>query len=245
MTPRQSTRAQAAAVADATGRYCYDYPRPAVTVDIVLFAFEAADLQLLLVARAKEPFANQWALPGGFVEMDEPLDAAARRELLEETGFSAHYVEQLHAFGTPDRDPRGRTISIAHLALASAEEVAQMPPRAADDAVAARWWGIDTLPSLAFDHAQIVTLASDRLRASIERPETSRALLPATFTLSTLQRLHERILGVSLDKRNFRRKLMDSMWLQESGDYSTAGHRPARLYRFAPATDAVPQQDPR
>lgn len=238
MTPREASQAQIAGARDKAGRFCYDYPRPAVTVDIVLFAFLADELQLLLVTRAKEPFANHWALPGGYVGIDEPLEVAARRELREETGFEARNLEQLHAFGAPDRDPRGRTISIAHLALASADAVAQTPPRAADDAADARWWCADRLPALAFDHAHIITLARTWLCASLDQPETARALLPATFTLSALQRLHERILGVSLDKRNFRRRQLGRGLLQETANLSTGGHRPPLLYRFAPANDA-------
>jgi 8-oxo-dGTP diphosphatase len=146
------------------GRYCYDYPRPAVTVDITLFAHLQGEWRLLLIQRGGEPFRGDWALPGGFVEIDEDLEQAAQRELEEETGIRYIHLEQLLAFGDPHRDPRTRIISIVHYAHLSAAEAEVVHVIAGDDASDARWWPANALPPLAFDHSQIVNVALDRLR---------------------------------------------------------------------------------
>jgi 8-oxo-dGTP diphosphatase len=140
-------------------RYTYDYPRPAVAVDLVLVTRED-DPRVLLIQRRDEPFAGMWALPGGFVNPDEPLDAAARRELGEETGVEVDHLEQLQAFGDPGRDPRGWTISVVFLARAGA---AELSPRAGDDAADAAWHRLREPPPLAFDHAAILAVARQRL----------------------------------------------------------------------------------
>jgi 8-oxo-dGTP diphosphatase len=141
-------------------KYTYDYPRPAVTADAVVVTRGKAP-RVLLVRRKHDPFAGYWAIPGGFVDMDESLEEAARRELREETGVEVDAMEQLHTFGDPGRDPRGRTISVVYLARVDA---AQVQPRAADDAAAIAWHDLRRLPSLAFDHAQILACARRRLR---------------------------------------------------------------------------------
>jgi 8-oxo-dGTP diphosphatase len=143
-----------------TKSFCYEYPRPAVTVDIVIVTREPRP-RVLLIRRKHTPFAGMWAIPGGFVDMDEALEDAARRELREETGVQVRRLEQLHTFGDPQRDPRGRTISVVYLARVSA---ARVRPRAADDAAEADWHPLSRLPPLAFDHAQILTRARQRLR---------------------------------------------------------------------------------
>lgn len=139
------------------------HERPAVTVDVVLVAPRAEGWQVLLVQRRRPPFQGQWALPGGFVEPYEPLESAARRELREETGVEPAHLEQLHTFGAPGRDPRGWTISVAYLARASAEEAATWQPRAGSDAGDVRWFALQTLPALAFDHGHILAHARRRL----------------------------------------------------------------------------------
>ncbi len=141
-------------------QFCYDYPRPAVTVDIVVVT-KGAEPRILLIRRKNEPFAGVWALPGGFVEMDETLETAARRELHEETSASVADLEQLATFGDPGRDPRGRTISVVYLARVSARDV---QIKAADDAADAAWHPLADLPPLAFDHAQIIDCARARLK---------------------------------------------------------------------------------
>jgi 8-oxo-dGTP diphosphatase len=140
-------------------KYTYDYPRPAVTVDVVVASRDEIP-RVLLIQRKGEPFAGKWAIPGGFVEMEESLEAAARRELREETGIEVNDLEQLQTFGDPSRDPRGRTISVVYLARVDADQVT---PHAADDAVEAAWYQFDELPPLAFDHDQILALARRRL----------------------------------------------------------------------------------
>lgn len=146
--------------ADRPSGYTYAYPRPAVTVDVVLFAPGDEGWQLLLIQRRGEPFAGAWALPGGFVEMDEDLERAARRELCEETGVTDVALSQLHTFGAPGRDPRGRVISVCYVARLTPEQLARTHLHSGDDAAAARWWPLSQLPAqLAFDHAQIIDMA--------------------------------------------------------------------------------------
>jgi 8-oxo-dGTP diphosphatase len=218
----------------ATGmqQYSYSHPRPSVTVDVVLFTFSEGELRTLLIQRAGPPFAGQWALPGGFVRMDESLDDAAQRELLEETGVRDVYLEQLYTFGEPGRDPRGRVITVVYFALLSEDQAARMVVRGGDDAQDARWWNVDALPDLAFDHKPIVDYALQRLRWKLEWTALGFLLLPAQFTLSELQSVYETVLKEALDKRNFRRKILAADILEESGGYREGDHRPAKLYRF-------------
>jgi 8-oxo-dGTP diphosphatase len=191
------------------GAYVYDYPRPSVTVDIVLFAFHNNDLKVLLVQRKFDPFAEKWALPGGFVQMEEDLEQAALRELEEETGVREVYLEQLFTFGSPYRDPRTRVITVAYFALLSTDQAAGQSLRGASDASDARWWSMYDLPELAFDHQRILNYALQRLRWKLEWTALGFMLLPEEFTLSELQRVYETVLRESLDKRNFRRKILD------------------------------------
>jgi 8-oxo-dGTP diphosphatase len=208
----------------------YQYPRPALTVDCVVFGFDEGDLQLLLIERAHEPFAGRWALPGGFVQMDEPLDSAAFRELREETGLHDIYLEQLYTFGDPDRDPRERVVSVAYYALVSLND---HPTRAASDASRTCWFGVAHLPALAFDHDAIIEMALHRLKGKIRYEPIGFELLPHCFTLSELQRLYEAILEVRLDKRNFRKKILSMGLLKDTGTTEKdVPRRAARLYRF-------------
>lgn len=222
--------------------HCYDYPHPAVTVDMVLFTVRDGQLQLLLIRRGAEPHRGKWALPGGFVEMDEGLEQAARRELEEETGVSAGYLEQLYTFGAPGRDPRERVITVAYLALLPAM---RLPPRAASDAEAAAWFAIDALPPLAFDHREIVTMAQQRLQDRVDHSTLVFHLLPAEFTLSQLQSVYEAIQQQSLDKRNFRKRMLAREQIEESGGVSREGRqRPARLYRLIHPDSASCRSEP-
>jgi 8-oxo-dGTP diphosphatase len=215
--------------------YTYEYPRPALTVDIVTFTLRESQLQVLLVKRAKPPFAGDWALPGGFVEMDETLEAAAGRELEEETGLSQAYLEQLYTYGDPERDPRGRVVSVAYFALIKA--TAPVRQEGGSDAAAARWWPVDDLPALAFDHAAILAYALRRLRYKLEYTAVGFELLPDLFTLSEIQHTYEMILGETLDKRNFRRRILEAGIIEPSEHLRGGEGRPARLYRYRP--DAV------
>jgi 8-oxo-dGTP diphosphatase len=210
--------------------YSYKHPRPALTVDCVVFGLEKDRLQVLLIQRDKPPFAGRWALPGGFVEMKETLEAAARRELEEETGVKLGYLEQLYTFGAVDRDPRERVISVAYVALI---KLSAHTVTAASDARAAAFYAVDALPKLAFDHARVVSVALERLRNKVRYAPLGFELLPRKFTLSQLQRLYETVLARPLDKRNFRKKVL-ALGIVEELDEVERGvaHRAARLFRF-------------
>ena len=215
--------------------YTYDYPHPAVTVDILIFTIHDNNLKVLLIRRAMEPFEGQWALPGGFVGMGESLRRAAWRELREETGVHAAFLEQLGAFGHPDRDPRERVITVAYYALVP---FARLDIQAASDAKEARLFGMGELPDLAFDHSKILRLARERLQDKVEDPVIALQLVPESFTLSELQRVHELILGEPLDKRNFRKKVQGLELIEPTGEQKRTGpHRPAKLYRVKDPTD--------
>lgn len=209
--------------------YTYEYPHPAVTVDVVLFTVSDGRLAVVLIKRSQWPHAGKWALPGGFVDIDESLKRAAWRELREETGIRARYLEQLGAFGRPDRDPRERVITVVYIALAAADRI---KIRAGSDAVDARLFKIDELPELAFDHARILAHASERLRDRLGVDGLVRRLMPAQFTLSELQSAWEAIAGNALDKRNFRKKLKALDLVEPTGEMRQgSAHRPARLFR--------------
>lgn len=212
--------------------YTYEYPRPAVTVDCVVLGFDPSerDLKVLLIKRLSEPYKNQWALPGGFVDMDESLETAALRELEEETGVANIFLEQLYTFGAPNRDPRGRVISVAYYALIS---LGSKTIRAASDAKDVQWFSINHLPALAFDHSLILASALQRLRGKVRYVPIGFELLPDYFALSQLQQLYETILETTLDKRNFRKKILRMDVLKETDNYQQGvAHRAARLYRF-------------
>lgn len=211
-----------------------DYPHPFVTVDVIIFTLRENDLRALLVKRDHPPFEGMWAIPGGFVGIDESLEEAALRELEEETGVRNVYLEQLYTFGDPKRDPRGRVITVVYFALAPFDAI-QM--RAGSDAAETCWWSVHKLPPLAFDHADILAYALQRLRYKLEYTAVGFELLPETFTLSELQSAYEIILGERLDKRNFRRKILNADVIEETPNYRTGEGRPARLYRFR--ADAV------
>src|SRR5512142_1319734 len=211
--------------------YTYQYPRPALTVDCVVFGFDEGELKVLLIQRGLEPFKGRWALPGGFVRVDETLDAAARRELEEEAGLTNVFLEQLYTFGTLDRDPRERVVSVAYYALVKLTEHAA---RAATDAANAQWFPVSRAPKLAFDHAEILQTAVERLKGKVRYQPIGFELLPPKFTLSQLQHLYEAVLGTELDKRNFRKKVLSFGLLVPLRETQMLGrHRPAQLFRFA------------
>ncbi len=210
--------------------YTYEYPRPALTVDCIVFGLDDEELKVLLIQRKNEPFAGRWALPGGFVDVGETPEQAARRELEEETGLANVSLEQLHTFGEPDRDPREHVVSVAHYALVN---VADTRVRAADDARQAAWFPVRKPPPLAFDHAKILRMAHDRLQDRLRRQPVGFKLLPRRFTLSQLQHVYETILGKEIDKRNFRRRVLRTGLLVETDQtQKEVAHRAARLYRF-------------
>ena len=208
----------------------FAFPHPAVAVDVILFTIAEGELRVLLIRRDIEPFEGAWALPGGFVHVDESLETAARRELSEEAGVEVRWLEQLYTFGDVSRDPARRVISVCYFALIDAS---RLIPHAGTDARAVGWCAIDELPALAFDHARIVAYALERLRYKTEYAPVAFQLLPEELTLGELQRVYEVIHGRELDKRNFRRKVLALGILEETGEQRSEGPgRPAALYRF-------------
>lgn len=209
--------------------YSYRHPHPAVAVDMAIWSCVEGDLQLLLIRRAVEPFKGKWALPGGFLRIAEDLEAAAKRELQEETGLTNVPLFQIGAFGAPDRDPRERVISVAHGAIVRAEEV---HINAGTDATEARWWSMKSLPPLAFDHPAIIEQGRAHLINAARHTDAALRFLPAEFTLTELQHVYEAVYGETLDKRNFRKWIDQMAWLRPTKKYATGGrHRPALLYR--------------
>jgi 8-oxo-dGTP diphosphatase len=213
--------------------FSYKHPHPAVAADLAIFTLQANQLHVLLVERARDPFKGRWAFPGGFVRMHEDLPAAAARELEEETGVAGAYLEQVGAFGNPARDPRERVISIAFFAIIPSDTIHL---KSGGDAAAARWWPINALPRLAFDHQEILEHARHRLRDKVRGSSIALRFLSPEFTLTELQQVHEAILGQELDKRNFRKWLTSLPYLRATGRMRRGGqHRPAELYRGIPA----------
>jgi len=210
--------------------YTYKYPRAALTVDCVVFGFDESELKVLLIERALEPFKGGWALPGGFVHVNETIDEAARRELAEEAGLANVFLEQLYTFGAVNRDPRERIVSVAYFALV---KLSDYSARAAADAADARWFPVSEVPKLAFDHADILAMALERLKGKVRYQPIGFELLPPKFTLSQLQHLYEIVLGAELDKRNFRKKVLSFGLLVPLKETQMVGrHRPAQLFRF-------------
>lgn len=223
-----------------------DYDRPSVTADLVLMSVRAGRLAALLQKRAHEPEAGKWALPGGFVDVGESLDAAAERVLAEKARMAGAWVEQLYTFGDPRRDPRGRVITVAYFALLPEVRFGPALTTAPDLALAevqVDWAGETGGPAraldedklelpLAFDHSDILGLAVKRLRGKLDYSDIAFALLPELFTLRELQQVHEAILGLSLNKPAFRRRLIDGGRLEATGRREAGtGFRPAELYR--------------
>lgn len=209
--------------------YSYRHPHPAVAVDMVIWSYSEEVLHVLLVLRGGEPFKGKWALPGGFLRISEDLEEAAKRELQEETGVTGVPLFQIGAFGRTDRDPRERVISVAHGAIVKADEVRLS---AGTDAAEARWWEIDKLPSLAFDHSEIIGSGRAHLIETVRHTDAVFRFLPPEFTLTELQRVYEAVYGEVLDKRNFRKWIDQMDLVKPTKKYSSGGrHRPALLYR--------------
>lgn len=208
----------------------YEFARPALTVDIVVFALDVEELQVMLIQRDLHPFKGQWALPGGFVRVDETLQDAARRELAEETGLTDIFLEQLFTFGELHRDPRERVVTVAYYALVNLDGHSV---RASTDARNAAWFMLNDLPDLAFDHLSILKTAHERLRGKVRYQPIGFELLPEKFTLRQLQHVYEVILGRELDKRNFRKKVLAMEIIKETKEIEKdVAHRAAKLYRF-------------
>ena len=210
--------------------FTYEYARPALTADCVVFGLDDEELKILLIQRGIEPFKGQWALPGGFARVGESMDDAARRELEEETGLRDVFLEQLYTFSTPERDPREHVVTVAYYALVNLSE---HDVQASTDASNAAWFCIDDVPLLAFDHAEILKAAHERLRGKIRYQPIGFELLSEKFPLRQLQSVYEKILDRHVDKRNFRKKILGMGILEELNEIETdVSHRAARLYRF-------------
>ena len=205
-------------------QFCYKYPHPSVTADCVIFGFDGVAIKILLIQRGIEPFKGKWAFPGGFMKMDETAEECARRELEEETGLKNAAVEQFHTFSDVNRDPRKRVITVAHYALVKLSDV-----NGGDDAASARWFAMDEVPSLAFDHDRILRMAVNRLKERICFEPIGFELLPEVFTMTELQNLYEAILEVKFDRRNFYNKML------KLGILTEAAPRPANASRRTPS----------
>ncbi len=206
------------------------YDRPSLTVDVVIFTLQERELHVLLVKRKRWPYEGRWAIPGGFVQMDESLELAVRRELEEETGIRDIYMEQLYTFGDPKRDPRMRVISVAYIALVRAD---QQTLRVSEESIHVSWFPVRRLPGpLAFDHDTILATALGRLRSKLEYTTLAFQLLPEVFSILELKHIYEQILGEKLDKGNFYRKIKDAKVLEDTGMRREGRGRPTTLYRF-------------
>lgn len=224
-----------------------DYDRPSVTVDLVLLTVKERRLHVLLIRRDREPFKGRWALPGGFVRVDESLQAAARRVLRDKARLTNVFIEQLYTFGAVKRDPRARVITVAYFALVSEAQTGAAIRQSPDlmlAPVAVAWTGEQGGPAgarsvdgkalrLAFDHDEILGTAVKRLRGKLDYSPVGFELLPGEFTLRQLQEVHEAILDRKLNKPAFRRRMLDKGVLRATGRRETGvTYRPAELYRF-------------
>jgi 8-oxo-dGTP diphosphatase len=207
------------------------FERPSVTVDVLFFTVKDKKLQVLLIKRAAWPFKGYWALPGGFINMDENLETAAAREIFEECGVKDLFLEQLFTFGEPKRDPRTRVITVAYYALSPSTEIKEIQK---DEVKEAKYFPIDKLPKLAFDHKKIVEVGFERLKSKIGYSNIVFGLLPKVFTLSEVQNIYEVIYGRKIDKRNFRKWMLSSGLLVSTGKTKSGlAHRPALMFEFA------------
>jgi 8-oxo-dGTP diphosphatase len=204
-----------------------------VAVDAIVFGYSKNDgLSVLLIKRKYEPFKNSWAIPGGFVLQNESLEEAVRRELLEETGISVNYLEQLYSFGEPDRDPRQRVISVAYFALVKSALFQEL--KATTDAEEAQWFAIHKLPSLAFDHKRILQIAIERVRAKIRYQPIGFELLDKKFSFADLEKLYSALLDKTIDRRNFTKKILSLGLLEDTGELSanSGAGRPSKIFKF-------------
>lgn len=201
-----------------------------LSVDAVVFGYEAGNISVLFIKRKYEPFKGQWAIPGGFIKEEETLEEAVKRELAEETGLEIKYLEQLYTFGALKRDPRGRIISIAYFAFVKPNT---FKLNASTDAEDVQWFSIDKIPELSFDHEEILQTAIERLRGKIVYEPIGFELLDEKFPFSDLEKLYTTVLGREVDRRNFRKKINHLNILDELNEKVSKGSgRPASLFRF-------------
>ena len=199
-----------------------------MAVDAAVLTLRDSTLEVLIATPATGPFAGGAALPGGRVQAGEPLDAAAARELAEHSGLTDLHLEQLYTFGSPGRDPRGHVVSVTYLGL-TAPTMLTLP---SGKYTALDWYPVSGLPTLAYDHRAVVEIAAGRLRAKLRYTNLAYGLLPDAFTLGELQAVYETVLERSLDRRNFRKKILSLGWLRPLASKRRGAHRPATLYEF-------------
>lgn len=209
--------------------YTYEYEHLAVTTDCVVFGFDGNDLSLLLIKRGVEPYKGKWALPGGFMKMDETAEQGALRELQEETGVKDIYVEQLHTFTDVHRDPRERVLTIAFMAFVRQEKYEVI---GGDDADQAQWFRASELPELAFDHQHIISVALERLRWKVTYEPLAFHLLNKEFTMTQLMTIYEVVLGKTFDRRNFHKKMLSLGYIVPTDRQMRSNGRPSTLYTF-------------
>jgi len=205
----------------------HKYEKPSVTVDTVIFTIQNNGLKVLLVKRNISPFKDKWAIPGGFVRINESLEDAAKRELQEETGVKNVYLEQLYTFGETKRDPRGRIITVSYIALVNSDKIKL---QASTDVAEAQWVAIFRLPSLAFDHKKIIDYAIRRLRWKFEYTAVAFSMLPEKFTMRQLKDLYEIVFDKRFDKRNFNKKILSLNILKKEEIKKDVSYRPPQLY---------------
>lgn len=203
------------------------HAKPFVTVDTVIFRVVGSDLKVLLVKRNINPFKDKWSIPGGFVDIEKSLDDAAKFKLEEKTGVKDVYLEQLYTFGKPNRDPRGRIITVTYFALLNSDFTASADKLKNDDA---QWFSITKLPVLAFDHKEILTYAFKRLKWKFEYTTVAFSMLPKKFTMTQVQEIYEIVFEEKFDKRNFRKKILSLDILEEQEVMRNVSFRPPQLY---------------
>lgn len=204
--------------------------KSAFSVDSVIFGYDEGELKVLLIYRGAKPYIGTWALPGDLVKLDEDLDDSAKRVLYDLTGLSNVFMDQIHTFGRVDRHPIGRVITVAYFALVKIADYKLNPSSWAKEA---KWYSMSDIPKLPFDHAEILDYAKNKLKDKVRHQPIGFELMPKEFTLTDIQNLYESVLGITLDKRNFRKKLLAMNLLVDTGYFQdSVAHRPARLYRF-------------
>lgn len=186
--------------------YTYDFPRPALTVDVVVFGFTGSRIEVMLIQRRNDPFKGSWAFPGGFVDHMEDIPIAAARELEEETGLKNHHLVEFGAFGKPSRDPRGHTVSIAFWALVNKEDVDIQP---GDDAADVAWFQLTSVPQLAFDHQEMLQKALRHMREYTRYRPIGLMILPEEFTIKQYRNLYAAVLDKPIDEKDFRKKIIE------------------------------------
>lgn len=208
----------------------HNYPTPSVTVDCVVFGYDGTDLSVLLIQRKEAPFESMWTIPGGFLWMEETFETTANRILATKAGLQGIFLEQLYTFGAIDRDPRKRVLSVAYFALVNPSNYQVV---AGDAAHEAKWFPLSELPALGFDHQEVIQVAQQRLQAKVIYQPIGFELLDEQFTLTELQHLYETILEQSIDKRNFRKKILETGALKNTGLKRTGvKNRAPELYEF-------------